>query len=54
MQKYSLLSLFVLIAVMFSSCEMIGDIFEAGIWAGIIIVALIVAIIVWIFNRMRR
>lgn len=51
MKKYSLLSLFVLIAVAFSSCQAIGDIFKAGIWSGIIIVVVIVAVIIWIFSR---
>jgi hypothetical protein len=54
MKKYSLLSLFVLVAVIFSSCQAIGDIFKAGVWSGIIIVVVIVALIIWIFGRMRR
>jgi len=52
MKKYSLLSLFVLIAVAFSSCQAIGDIFKAGVWSGIIIVVVIVALIIWIFSRL--
>jgi len=51
MKKYSLLSLFVLITVAFSSCQAIGDIFKAGVWSGIIIVVIIVALIIWIFSR---
>jgi hypothetical protein len=52
MKKYSVLSLFVLIAVVFSSCQAIGDIFKAGVWSGIIIVVVIVALIIWIFSRL--
>jgi len=52
MKKYSLLSLFVLIAIAFSSCQAIGDIFKAGMWSGIIIVIVVVALIIWIFSRL--
>lgn len=46
--------LFVVMAVTLSSCELIGDIFEAGMWAAVIIIALIVLIIGWIFRKLRR
>lgn len=54
MQKYSLLSLFVMMSVVFSSCQVVGDIFKAGVWAGILLVVVIVAVIIWIFSRIRR
>ncbi len=55
MKKYSHLSLF-LIAMVFtlSSCELVGDIFEAGFWAAIIVIVIVIAIIIWIINRFRR
>jgi hypothetical protein len=53
MKKYSLLFLLATAAT-FSSCEAIGDIFQAGMWAGVIAVVVIVALVIWIFNRMRR
>lgn len=37
-----------------AGCEMIGNIFEAGVWTGIIGVVIIVAIVLFIFGRMRR
>lgn len=37
----------------FTSCEIIGDIFEAGIWTGIILIVLIVAILIYIFSKFR-
>lgn len=45
-----------LIMLMFtmSSCELIGDIFEAGMWTALIIIVLIVALVGWIFSKMRR
>lgn len=55
MKKYSQLSiLLVAMVVTLSSCELVGDIFEAGFWAAIIVVVIVIAIIVWLFNRFRR
>lgn len=36
----------------FASCEVIGDIFKAGMGFGIFIVIFIIAIIIWIFAKM--
>ena len=46
--------LFVLLAVSLSSCEVIGDIFKAGMWSALIIIVLIVLLVVWLFRRLRR
>ncbi|MHC2990915.1 hypothetical protein OB13_04705 [Pontibacter sp. HJ8] len=46
--------LFVVMAVTLSSCEVIGDIFEAGMWTAVVIIVLIVLIIGWIFRKLRR
>ncbi len=35
-----------------TSCEIIGDIFKAGIWTGLIIVVLFVGLIIWIIGRL--
>jgi hypothetical protein len=37
-----------------AGCETIGNIFEAGVWTGIIGIVIIVAIILFIVGRMRR
>ena len=52
MKKYSFLSMLVLVAVTFSSCQAIGDIFKAGAWTGIIVVVIIVVLVIWLFSRM--
>ena len=55
MKKYGQLSLLLMVMVVtFSSCELVGDIFEAGFWAAIIVVVIVIAIIIWLFNRFRR
>lgn len=43
-----------LVSAMFSSCEIIGDIFKAGLWVGIIIVLAIIFGIIYIFRRIGR
>jgi hypothetical protein len=36
-----------------SSCELIGDIFQAGIWVGVIIVVAVIALIFWLIGRRK-
>jgi hypothetical protein len=49
-----LFALLTLITVTTSSCEAIGQIFKAGVWVGVIIVIVIIALIIWIINRVRK
>jgi uncharacterized membrane protein len=37
-----------------TSCEVIGDIFSAGMYTGIIIVILVVVLIIWLLRKMGR
>lgn len=46
------LFLFTLI-VSLSSCELAGDIFQAGIWVGILAVVGIIALVFWLFGRRK-
>ena len=48
------ISLLVLLSATMSSCEVIGDIFQAGMWTAVIIVLLIVLIVGWLISKMRR
>ena len=36
-----------------SGCEIVGNIFEAGVWVGVILVVVIIGFIVWLFTRLR-
>ena len=55
MIKFSRLWLFALaLAFSLSSCEIIGGIFKAGMWVGIILVVLVIVVILWIAGKMRR
>ncbi|MEO6405617.1 MAG: hypothetical protein ABIY51_08805 [Ferruginibacter sp.] len=42
------------ITVSMTSCEAIAGIFKAGMWSGIIIVALIVGLILYFVSRSRK
>lgn len=35
-----------------SSCELIGGIFKAGIWTGVIAIVVVVAIIIWLLSKL--
>jgi hypothetical protein len=35
-----------------TSCEIIGDIFKAGVWVGIIIVVGIIALVIWLIAKL--
>ncbi len=50
MKKYSLLPLLALL-LMLSSCELIGDIFQAGVWMGVILVVVVVGAIIWVLAK---
>lgn len=49
-----LMTLLVLLMFTMSSCELVGDIFEAGMWTALIIIVLIVILITWLFRKLRR
>ncbi len=48
------IALLLFITALITSCEAIGDIFKAGVWMGIIIVVLVVAIIFWLINKAKK
>jgi hypothetical protein len=55
MKKYSLFGLLALVTAMtLSSCEVVGGIFKAGVWVGILVVVFIVGLILWLVGRGRR
>ena len=36
-----------------TGCELIGDIFQAGVWVGVILVIGVVGLIFWILSKSR-
>ena len=56
MKKFTLYQtgiLLILLATL-NGCSVIGDIFEAGIWVGILIVVVVIVLIIWIIKKMMR
>jgi uncharacterized membrane protein YcjF (UPF0283 family) len=53
-KNLSLLTLLVILAVSSAGCEVVGGIFKAGMWVGVIMVALILVVVFWIVGKMRR
>lgn len=51
MKKYFPLALVALLATTLTSCELIGGIFKAGMWSGIIIVVIVLALIIWLVTK---
>ena len=43
-----------LAAFLFSSCRVIGGIFKAGVWTGVIVIVILVAIILWVISKLNK
>lgn len=51
MRKYSALAIVAILATTLSSCELVEGIFKAGVWSGVIIVVIILALIIWLISK---
>ncbi|HOZ76463.1 MAG TPA: phosphatidate cytidylyltransferase [Ferruginibacter sp.] len=49
--KLSLVTGLISLSVLLSSCEVIGAIFKTGLWTGVIIVAIIIAVVIFIARK---
>ncbi|MBC7851283.1 MAG: hypothetical protein H7Y31_16180 [Chitinophagaceae bacterium] len=45
--------LLVMTVFLLPSCELIGDIFQAGVWVGVLIVVGIIGLIIYLFTRKK-
>ncbi|MCJ8208184.1 hypothetical protein MUY27_00600 [Mucilaginibacter sp. RS28] len=52
MKKLTIPSLLLVLTVL-SSCRVIGDIFKAGVYVGVIVVVVIVGLIIWLISKFR-
>lgn len=52
--KHTSLLLLVGILLALTGCEVIGGIFKAGVWVGIVLVVLVLAGVFWIVGKLRR
>jgi len=42
------------ITVSLSSCELVGDIFQAGVWVGVLIVVAIIGLVIYLISKARK
>lgn len=54
MNKITFLCFFFLCLTLFSGCELIAGIFEAGVWTGVALVALIVVLVIYLITKLIR
>ncbi|WP_197088575.1 hypothetical protein [Rufibacter radiotolerans] len=47
-------ALMAVLTMTLSSCDIVGDIFEAGMWTSVIIIVLVILLILWLFRKIRR
>ncbi|MBE7177708.1 MAG: hypothetical protein INR69_14970 [Mucilaginibacter polytrichastri] len=52
MKKIQLFAPLLLIITLLSSCDLIGGIFKAGVWVGVLSVVVVVVLIIWIIVRL--
>lgn len=50
-KKYSPLALVALLMTTLSSCSVVEGIFKAGVWSGIIVVVIVLALIIWVISK---
>ena len=54
MKRIAFYSLLCMVCFLLSSCAVVGGIFKAGVWVGILIVVFIIAIIVFVVSKSAK
>ena len=44
--------MFILISMSLTSCQLVGDIFKAGFWVGILAVAAVIGLIIFLISKL--
>jgi hypothetical protein len=52
--KNAMLFLLGILTVTLSSCELVEGIFKAGVWTGLLLVAVVLGLIIWLISRGRK
>lgn len=50
--KKSFLIIPLLMLTLLSSCDLIGGIFKAGVWVGVLGIVVVVAIVIWVIAKL--
>jgi hypothetical protein len=45
------LTFVLLLALVSAGCELVGDIFQAGMWVGVIMVVLAIGLVLWLVGK---
>jgi len=53
LSRYALIVLLVLVSLTSAGCEVIGDIFKAGMWVGVLMVVIVLALVGFIAAKIR-
>lgn len=51
---FLLASLLLIVLTSMSSCQAIADIFKAGVWVGVLLVAVVIGVILWIIGKAKK
>lgn len=51
MKKLSVFSVLAMLLTL-SSCQLIGDIFKAGVWVGVLIVVVVIGLVIFILAKL--
>jgi cytosine/uracil/thiamine/allantoin permease len=51
MKKFIPLTLIAAVCTTLTSCDLITGIFKAGVWSGVIIVVIILALVIWLISK---
>ncbi len=51
-QIFSIAALLFALTFSLQGCQMIGDIFKAGVWAGVLMVVVVVGLIIFVISRL--
>ena len=52
MKKILPLGIIAFLCTTLTSCEVIGGIFKAGVWSGVIVVVVVLALVIWILSKL--
>ena len=50
-KRYFPLAIIAFLCTTLTSCEVIGDIFKAGMVTGIVVVVLVIALVIWLISK---
>jgi hypothetical protein len=53
LSRYALIVLLVLVSLTAAGCEVIGDIFKAGVWVGVLMVVVLIALVGFVAAKIR-